>query len=87
MVHAKLHHFPPPQFLGRSLHSDPAGKASEPMRKPRPAYRPQAVCYAHETPTQAAETRTPCGSKQVPLCNMAQATFSSRSATERRARA
>ena len=31
MVHAKLHHFPP-QFLGRSLHSDPwreGGRADE----------------------------------------------------------
>ena len=63
----------------------PCRKAEDPMRKPRPTHRRQAVCYAHETPTQAATIRTRCGSKPVPLCNMAQATFSSRSATERRA--
>ena len=64
----------------------PGGKAAEPMRKPRPPHRPQAVRYAHETPTQAATTPTRCGSKQAPSRNIAQATFSSRSATERGAR-
>ena len=68
-----------------SIH--PCRKAVEPMRKPRPRHRPQAVRYARETPAQAAATLTRSGSKQAPSRSIAQAALSSRSDTERRARA
>ena len=80
------HHLPSP-VGGRSLHSDPCGKAIELMRKPKRPHRRQLVRYAHETGAQAATTRTWCGSKQVPSRYIAQARFSSRSANERSARA
>ena len=64
----------PPLRGGRSLHSDPCGKAVEPMRSPGVPHRPQGERNPRETPTEAATTRTRCGSKQVPSRNIAKAT-------------
>ena len=84
-MRAFIHSFPLPLGVTPST-VIPGGKAIEPMRKPGPAHRPQAVQTARETPTQAATIRTRRGSKQAPSRNIAQATFSSPSATERIAR-
>ena len=83
MVHAKIHHLPSPSGVALST-VIPCGKAIESARKPGPLHRTQAVRHARETPTQAAPTRTRWESKQIPSRNIAKATFSGWSATERR---
>ncbi len=83
MVHAKIHHFPS-FFGGRSLHRDPLREGSRGDKEAEAAPSTTGVALRARNTDSGATTRTRCGAKQVPSRNIAHATFSSRSATERR---